>query len=143
MRQQLVAGGSVIVLALIIIAIAASYPMGTMARMGPGMFPIFSGIVLLLIGGGIILQGLSAEDGLVDEISLRPIIAVFAGLVLWTLLAPWIGLVPATVTLVVATSLAQPGASWLGIAATSILLSAFGAATFIYGLGIRLSIFGG
>jgi len=143
MRQELVAGGAVVVLALIVIAITASYPVGTLSRMGPGMFPLVSGIILLLIGGGIILQGLSAEDEVVEQVSLRPIVAVFAGLILWTMLAPWIGLVPATIALVVATSLAQAEASLLGIAVTSILLSAFGAATFIYGLGIRLSVFGG
>lgn len=142
MRQEMVAGGSVVLLALLVIGISASYPLGTLGRMGPGMFPLVCGIILLLIGAGIVLQGMRAGEGAFEPLSLRPIVAVFAGLILWALLAPSTGLVPATVALVVATSLAQPGASWIGIAVTSVLLSAMGAAIFIYGLGIRLSIIG-
>lgn len=140
MRQELLAGASVVLLAVVVLGVAAGYPLGTLARMGPGMFPLVSGIILLLIGIGICIQALAGAEADAEPVSLRPILAVFSGLTAWAVLAPWLGLVPATVTLVVATSLARPGASWMGIIVTSALLSAFGTLIFVYGLGVRLSV---
>lgn len=142
MRQDTIAGLLVTALAVTVFAGSLAYPVGEASRMGPGYYPAAASLVLLSIGGAILVQSrLAAGEG-APLVSLRPGLAVFSGLLLWALLAEPLGLVPATVVLVVVTSLAQPDIRWLSVAITATLLSILGVVIFIHLLGVRLSAFG-
>ncbi len=142
MRQDTISGLLVTGLAIAVFIGSLAYPIGEASRMGPGYYPAAASLVLLLIGGAILLQARLAEGDGAPNVSLRPGLAVFAGLLLWALLAQPFGLVPATVVLVVVTSLAQPDIRWLSVAITATLLSILGVVIFIQMLGVRLSAFG-
>jgi hypothetical protein len=143
MRHSLIAGVPVVVFGAAVAAISATYPIGSIGRMGPGYLPLTCGIILVLLGGAIILLDREILETVDVRRLLRPTLAVFAGLAAWTLTVERFGLVVATVLMVSLVSLAQARPSWLGVTVTAAVLAAIGVVVFIMGLGIRLTAFGG
>jgi putative tricarboxylic transport membrane protein len=119
---------------------ATGYDFGEPARMGPGFFPVAIGSFLVIIGLFLVVEaiGKSAAE---MEISVCAIAAISAGLVAFALLMPRLGLVPATVTLVVLTLLAEENRSWKLVAGLAVALSAIGYFVFNVGFGIPLRPF--
>ena len=122
------------------IAIGASYPVGTAARMGPGYFP--RGLGMILIGLGIILIIRSFRDpGTAIQVKdLRPILIVLGAVVLFGLTVSKAGLILATILLVLVASTASHEYRWKESVIASIALAAFVVAAFGYGLKLQLPI---
>jgi hypothetical protein len=132
-------GASVIALGLAVALISASYPVGTIGRMGPGYLPLVVGILMTVLGVLILVGDL--RSGADDEpIRMRPFFLVLAGVVAWAEIAPRFGLVPATIALVVVVSFAQERPQALMTAITAAVLSFLGVAIFVWGLGVRLPV---
>lgn len=143
MRHSLAAGLPVLIFGAAVSAVASTYPLGSVGRMGPGYLPLTCGIILVALGIAIILFDRERLEPVELRRIARPSLAVFAGLAVWTFTVQKLGLVLPTVLLVALVSLAQPKPNWLGVAATATVLAAIGAFVFIMGLGIRLTAFGG
>lgn len=127
------------------------YSMGTLARMGPGYFPLLLGILLALVG---ILLAITPESP--DEISahaqrkpfkamvrqrLRPWSATITSIVAFILVGKYGGLVPATFTLIFLAALGDPKNSikasvWLAIGVVT-----FAVIAFHYGLRMQFPLF--
>lgn len=90
-------------------AFATSYSMGTAAKMGPGYFPFYLGIILCLIGIYVALLGLkkSAEKTEVEAFDWRTILTVLGGVVAFAALLQPMGLFIALLALVVITAFAS------------------------------------
>ena len=74
--------------------LSTSYNMGTGARMGPGYFPFWLGIILLAIGIIVLLNALrGTADGKEVRISLKSMI-VFVAMMGFSLLAGLVGASP-------------------------------------------------
>ena len=131
-------GAAVTVIGTVIALISASYPVGTLGRMGPGYLPLVIGILLIALGPLIVIGDLRASNLEEETISLRPFVAVFAGMVAWAELAPRFGLVPATVVLVILVAFAQEKPKPLMTAVTAVVLSFLGVAIFVWGIGVRV-----
>jgi Tripartite tricarboxylate transporter TctB family len=129
----LVVGGG-----LALVAGAATYPIGTLQRMGPGYFPMLTGFILAGIGAGLVVESRSAASTL-PRVPIRPILAVFAGLLWFALTIERFGLAPSIVGLVVLTSLAQDRPRPIMIAATALFLIAFSIGVFVYALSIPIA----
>ncbi|MCR5856392.1 tripartite tricarboxylate transporter TctB family protein [Mesorhizobium sp. J428] len=142
MKPSVIAGLPVIILGLLVSAVAVTYPVGTIGRMGPGYLPLSCGILLAILGGAIALFDHEEVDRIVDANLLRPAASVIGGLVAWALTVEWAGLIPATFLLVGIVSFALRRPNWLSMALTAAVLSAIGVAAFIYGLHVRLAAFG-
>lgn len=85
-----------------------NYGIGTLARMGPGYFPLILGIVLILIGALIIATPLTEEDAAYEWSGgrqYRSWIIVIAGMLAFMILGKYGGLVPATFALIFMTAL--------------------------------------
>jgi hypothetical protein len=132
--------GALIVLVggLALVAGALTYPVGTLQRMGPGYFPMVTGFVLAGIGVGLVIESRSATST-IPRVPLRPIVAVFAGLLWFALTIERFGLAPSILGLVVLTSLAQDRPRPMMITATALFLIVFSVGIFIYGLGIPIA----
>jgi hypothetical protein len=117
---------------------ATSYQIGELTRMGPGYFPLAVGIVLALLGLGLVLASRTAATSSLPAIRLKPVLAIFAGLVFFGLTIERFGLAPSTLGLVILTSLAQDKPSPLMIAATAAFLIVFSVGIFIYALAIPI-----
>lgn len=136
-------GGLVILtLGLAVVAQAQSYPFGTVSKMGPGFFPVVSGLALAFFGGLIAWKtpdaGQAKDEGLKN---LRPAFFIFAGLLAWALLLRPTGLVIATVVMALLSAFAYPKPNPKRIAITVILLPIMGVVLFVYGLGMPLRAF--
>jgi hypothetical protein len=120
--------------------IARNYPIGTASRMGPGYFP--RGLGALLIGMGFILslRALKLSGTPITFGSMRPLLIVLGSVVLFGLLAPKLGIVVATLALIVASSIAAGEFRWKESVLSAILLAAFTVAAFGYGLKLQLPI---
>src|SRR5512134_3133196 len=82
-------------------AIGSNYPLGSAARMGPGYFPRMLGILLVVLGAIVALRALKLEGDRIRFGSLKPIVIVLGSVVLFGLLSPHLGLVLASVILIV------------------------------------------
>lgn len=103
--------------------------LGTVASMGPGMFPAVLGALLALIGVLVVVQ---AEPKAAErpEVKVGPIMVVLAGIVAFALILGNFGMVPAVIMLVLITSradgtLSLPKAIILGVFMAAIIFLIF------------------
>ncbi|CAG0960758.1 hypothetical protein BURK1_00705 [Burkholderiales bacterium] len=122
------------------IAIGYAYPVGTAARMGPGYFPRALGIILIVLGAIMILRSLRSVGSRLAVSNLRPLLIVLGSVLMFALTVVPLGLVLATILLVVVSSTASHEFRWKEALIASALLAAFSVATFSYGLKLQLPI---
>ena len=140
-RNELLAALAVVAFGLVWLAIAATYPMGTLVRAGAGFFPAALSVVLIVIGFVLAWQSRSeASDAL--DLRPRPAVLILGGILAWALLVDRIGFLPATAILVALCALAERESTWLSAVGTTVFLCLFGYVVFIEGLGIPLSLIG-
>jgi putative tricarboxylic transport membrane protein len=119
---------------------AATYPIGTLHRMGPGYLPLVTGAILTGIGVLLIVASRTTTSTL-PQVSFRPLFAIFAGLVWFALTLERFGVGPSTVGLVVLVSLGQEKPNWIMVAATAAFLVVMSIGIFIYVLNLPLKAF--
>jgi hypothetical protein len=122
------------------IAIGSNYPFGSSARMGPGYFPRVLGILLIGLGAVIALRGLKLKGTPIAVGSLKPLVIVLGSIVLFGLLSPHIGLVLASILLIVSASAASSEFRWKEALLSGIVLAAGAVMVFIWGLGLQFSV---
>jgi hypothetical protein len=130
-RQTLIGGCLAVVLGVAALAIASRYPLGSLLRMGPGLFPCLVAALIAALGLVLIIRALvSPSTAPSATIAWRSLLAIGLGIALFALLLERAGLVPATLALVLASSLAQPQwrprrAAVLAVAVTALVYLLF------------------
>jgi len=152
-RKDVAAGLLFAAIGLATVIVASEYPLGTMRSIGPGYFPIMIGVLLILLGAGVACQGMSfrgavnpagedtaarAEDD--DGIAVRPLIMITLAVVTFGITVRPLGLAVATVALVTLASLAGREFRLLNIVLLSVGLIALSWITFIYLLGLPMTL---
>jgi hypothetical protein len=124
------------------IVIAASYPLGTAARMGPGYFPRILGILLILFGAILIVRSLITHNaGTPISIgSFKPLLIVLGSVVVFGIVVNWLGLILSSVLLIVLSSSASPEFRWKEALISGLVLAAGSYAAFVYGLGLQFTV---
>lgn len=133
-------GGLLVMLVGVFVAwyAATTYALGTLHRVGPGMFPAGAGVILALLGLSVMLPAL-VRQGPRMAVAPRPMLAALASILVFGLLVQRAGLVPAIFGLVLTASLAErprPVRSLLlaaGLCIASVLI-------FKLGLGLQVPI---
>lgn len=121
----------------------AGYTMGTPARMGPGFFPFYLGVILMLLGIVVLVSGLKVhqgDDGKIEKFHWKPILFVLGSVVVFGILLKPLGMLLDGVILVLGASLGSyefrpKQAVILGIA-----LSIFCALVFVAGLKLPIPL---
>lgn len=121
-------------------AIGASYPVGTAARMGPGYFPRGLGIILVVLGAILILKGLRSDGARIQMGDIRPLGIVLGSVMLFGFTVVPLGLVLATILLIVVSSTASHEFRWKEAVIASVVLAMFVVAVFGFGLKLQLPI---
>jgi len=150
-RQKYYSAGFICLLGAATALGSLKYGLGTLARMGPGYFPLMLGAVLVFIGL-IIAVTPNAPDQAHTEAErsdtkalisrhLRPWSAVVGGMIAFILLGHYGGLVPATFALIFIAALGDRSNSvqacfWLAIGVV-----AFAVVAFHYGLRLQFPLF--
>ncbi|WP_025137461.1 tripartite tricarboxylate transporter TctB family protein [Achromobacter sp. DH1f] len=137
-RQDFWSGVMFIALGLGFAWQASSYQMGTAARMGPGYFPFWLGIVLALLGAIVLLGSMSkkAQETRVDKFDWRIVLLVVGSVVIYGLVLKLLGIYISVFILVVISSLASHEFSLKVAVANGIFLVVFSYLAFVKGLGL-------
>ncbi len=122
------------------IVVARDYPVGRLARMGPGFFPAALGVLLVLLGLILVARSWSTAEERVQLGALRPVLLVLGAVVAFgLLLEPW-GLAVAALALIVASSLGGRQFRVVEVGALSLALIALAGVLFVRVLGLPIKI---
>lgn len=121
---------------------ATSYSMGTAARMGPGYFPFWLGILMACLGAFILLTSLrkKATKTAVDPFDFRILAIIVGGIVLFAFTLRPLGLILSLFLLVMISSMASHEHSWKVSAANAVFLTLLCWLSFVKGLGLVFPI---
>lgn len=120
------------------IGLGAAYPVGTAARMGPGYFPRGLGMILVVLGLILVFKSLRTQGSRISIPTIKPLVIVLGSVVLFGLTVVPLGLVLATILLIVVASTASHEFRWKEALIASVLLAGFVVVAFHYGLQLQL-----
>lgn len=150
-KHKYLSGGLMALVGLGTIVGSNNYTIGSLARMGPGLFPLLLGVIMLAIGLLIAVTPDSPDEVLADSrqepfsqvvrAHLRPWSAIIGGMVLFIVLGHYGGLVPATFALVLVSALGDhnnsiKSAFWLAVGVT-----VFAVVVFHYAMQMQFPLF--
>jgi hypothetical protein len=121
---------------------ATTYNMGTAAKMGPGYFPFWLGLLMAILGLIVTFKSFApskAEDK-VASVDVKSILLVLGGVCVFGLLLRPAGLVVAMLALIFISSFASHDFGWKGTAITAAILVALCLAVFVYGLNLQFPV---
>lgn len=121
-----------------------SLPLGTPRRMGPGMYPLGVGVLIILIGSPMLASALlrrrtAPQKAIEIEINWRALIFISGALLAFGVLVAPFGLAPAIVALVFMSALAGSKHYWLSTIVVSLILPAIIYVIFTLGLGLPMA----
>jgi hypothetical protein len=120
--------------------LAQAYPMGTAMRMGPGYFPTVLGALAALLGLGIAVRSARVTGDAVAPWEFRPLVLVLGGVLLFAALVRPLGLVIATLALVVVGSLGDREARRAEAVGLGVFLAVLAVGVFVWGLGLPFRV---
>lgn len=103
--RDFLAGLVFVLIGVLAVAVAGDYPVGTAMRMGPGYFPTVLGGILVLLGAWVMARGLRSGERVKGEWGWKPLAFIALAFVLFGLLMPRFGLVPALAAALLASAL--------------------------------------
>ncbi|PLP98247.1 tripartite tricarboxylate transporter TctB family protein [Cupriavidus pauculus] len=122
--------------------IAHGYTMGTAARMGPGYFPFWLGIVLALLGAAVAI-GATSNKGDSDRVArwdIKTLLWILGSVVLFGLVLKPLGMVLSVLVLVVTSSMASHEFTWKGACANAVVLVIISTVAFVYGINLQMPV---
>jgi hypothetical protein len=138
--KDFVAGLLFIAFGVAAIAIGSNYALGTAARMGPGYFPRILGILLIVLGAALALRALRLDGPPLPGWPWRPTVIVLVSVAVFGIIVNYIGIVLATIFLIVAASSASHEFRFRESVVSGLLLAAVAVAVFIVGLKLQLPV---
>jgi putative tricarboxylic transport membrane protein len=118
--------------------IALDYAMGSAGRMGPGYFPRSLGLLLAFLGLILVLRSFRLEGEKISFPTFQPLIIVLVSVFVFGAAVNYLGLVIATILLVVISSVAAHDYRWKESVMAAIALAIFVVIAFQYGLKLQL-----
>lgn len=118
----------------------SSFEIGTPRRMGPGFFPVGIGLLLIAFAVALIPEAMRAERRS-TAFPVRVFVAVVVSLILFALLVGTAGLIPATLVLVVGSSLGDPDFRPMRTVISAIVVAAIGYVLFVQAFRLPLDPF--
>jgi hypothetical protein len=143
-RQDLLSGLLFMAFGLIFAIGALAYPLGTPARMGAGYFPLALGLILTAMGAAVALRafGGPAEIGRsIGTVKLRPLVILLGSILLFGVLLPKIGFIPATFLLIIGVAFAGDEFRWREVLPLAVGVAVVGWLIFVRGLGMIIPAF--
>ena len=136
------AGIMYMVIGLFFTIVASQYQMGTAAKMGPGYFPFYLGILMTILGLLVLLQSFSAKAAIerIPKFNWRIIAQITGAVVLYGLLLPRLGFLIAVVVLVFVSASASKEFTWKGTTINAAFLVAFTYSVFVLGLKLQFPL---
>lgn len=142
-QQNFWSGVMFIAIGLVFAWFATGYQMGTAARMGPGYFPFWLGIIMAVLGAILSLGSLSSksEETHIEKFDWRSIFLVLVSVTLFGLLLKPLGLYACLFILVMGSSIASYEFNWKVALGNAVFLIVFSYVAFIKGLGLIFPLY--
>lgn len=107
-RQDFIGGVLAFAFGAFMLVNALDYPLGSMLRMGPGFFPAALSALIMILGAALALHALRPRPAAPAAVPmrLRPLVTISIAVALFALTIERFGVVPATMALVLVSSLA-------------------------------------
>ena len=131
-----------VVIGLIFSYVATTYNMGTTAKMGPGFFPFWLGIVLAILGA-IVTMGALSKKGEKDEIpkwDWPSVLWVTGSVVLFGVVLADLGLVLSLFVLVFISAMASHELHWKGTVVNAVIVDVIAYVAFVWGLKLQFQV---
>ncbi|WP_103332336.1 tripartite tricarboxylate transporter TctB family protein [Pseudotabrizicola formosa] len=113
---------------------------GTLAQMGPGFMPRVICGLLILVGLAVGLPALRRPLVRIEPVKIRPVVVILLSIVGFGLAVTYLGFVLASLWLILAGAMADPGGKMRQTLLLAAGLTAFGALIFVYGLGVQVPL---
>jgi len=144
--RDLIAGLIVLGAGLYYLSESMSHSFGTMARLGPGMFPFGLGVLMCGLGVAIILVDGRAPRPAEEQsggpvIAWRAILFLPAAVLVFALVIQRFGLAPATFLAVIISTLADPAVRPIMALILSVAITLVCVLVFRVGLGLQAQVF--
>lgn len=121
----------------------AGYTMGTPARMGPGFFPFWLGVILVALGAAISIIGVRAprtQEGRLERFHVKELAFVLGSICLFGVLLKPIGMIAAGLLLVVGASMGSATFDLRKAVLLAVFLVVFCALVFVEGLKLPIPL---
>jgi hypothetical protein len=121
---------------------ALNYKLGEAARMGPGYFPFWVGLLLALVGVYVLATSLRMR-GPGERIAppdLKTMAWILGAVVIFGVLLQPAGLVVSLVALVIVASFGSHEFTWRGALAAAAVLTLFSVAVFVWGISLQIPL---
>lgn len=125
------------------IVVSRDYPMGSAMRMGPGYFPTYIGVALVILGLLISALSFKRVGEAIGSWPWRAIILLCAAFIGFAWGMETIGFIPSLVILIVLSALAGREWHWKEVAIEAVVLVVGAWAIFIYGIELPFPLWGG
>jgi hypothetical protein len=119
---------------------ALNYKLGDAARMGPGWFPFWVGLILAIVGVLNIAASvrMRAQSEKLQRPDIRAMAWVLGAVVVFGLLLQPLGLILSLIALVIVSSLGSHEFGWKGALVNAAVLTLFSVGAFIYGIHLQI-----
>jgi hypothetical protein len=121
---------------------AGNYDFGSPLRMGPSFFPVVLSIVLAVIGLVAFLRSFVIAGEPVGDFAVKGFLLVTLGTLLFAALIERAGVIVAVSAITLVSAYASVKFTWKQGVVMALMLSAFCALVFVYGLGVPMPIRG-
>ena len=140
---DVLAGGVFVLIGGLFVAGSLGYDRGTLLRMGPGYFPLVAGATVAALGLAIVVKGLVAgEDIRFGAVPWRAVVLVVAAVVFFGLFVRGLGFVLTSFVTALLAALASRRVHPLMALAVAAGLTVAATAIFIFGLQLRIPLWG-
>jgi hypothetical protein len=145
-KKDFYAGLAMVLLGAGVTLNSATYKLGTLMHMGPGMFPLILGILLTFVGILIFITGLATPLGegeriLPESLEWRGWACILAGPLLFILFGEFLGMAAATFACVFVSALGDKSATLKGSALLAACITIGGTLLFSYLLKVPFPVF--
>jgi len=140
-KEDFWSGLMFIAFGLVALIISRDYPMGTAMRMGPGYFPTWLGIIMMVFGAIIAAGALRGEVQSIGRWAFRPLLVLGAAIVAFGLVMETLGFISALAILVVGSTLAGREFKLLEVILLTVMLIGISVGIFVYGIELPFRLF--
>lgn len=140
-QEDFWAGAMFIGFGIITLVASRDYPMGSAFRMGPGYFPTYLAVLIVIIGAALAGKSLSTPGERVGPWGWRPLVCLSAAFAGFGLLIDRAGFVASLLVLIVASSFAGRDTRPVELVMLVIVLISGSVALFVYGLELPYRLF--
>ncbi len=136
------AGIMYMVIGLFFAIVATRYQYGTAAKMGPGYFPFWLGMLMAAMGLLVLIRSMGAKATIeaIPKFNFKVIGLITGSIILYGLLLPKMGFIVAVLVLVMIASSASKEFSWKVALINSVVLIAFTYSVFVLGLKLQFPL---